>query len=72
MREAVATTERTVRARRLFAGLPRRYDPMGRLLSFGQDPRWRRFLVSRVSIPTGRTVTRIVHVPGKVVNIVTE
>jgi len=52
MREAVAPTERTVRARRLFAGLPRRYDPMGRLLSFGQDPRWRRFLVSRVSIPT--------------------
>jgi len=52
MREAVAPTERTVRARRLFAGLPRRYDPMGRFLSFGQDPRWRRFMVSRVSIPT--------------------
>ncbi|MEX0985283.1 MAG: class I SAM-dependent methyltransferase [Actinomycetota bacterium] len=42
------TTERTQHARRLFAPLPRTYDRMGALLSFGQDPRWRRFLVSRV------------------------
>ncbi|TMK85819.1 MAG: methyltransferase domain-containing protein, partial [Actinobacteria bacterium] len=44
---------RTEHARRLFAGLPGTYDLMGGLLSFGQDPRWRRFLVSRVSVPPG-------------------
>jgi demethylmenaquinone methyltransferase/2-methoxy-6-polyprenyl-1,4-benzoquinol methylase len=39
---------RTIDARRLFAGLPRSYERMGAVLSFGQDPRWRRFLVSRL------------------------
>jgi demethylmenaquinone methyltransferase/2-methoxy-6-polyprenyl-1,4-benzoquinol methylase len=35
-------------ARRLFAPLGETYDRYSRLLSLGQDPRWRRFLVSRV------------------------
>jgi demethylmenaquinone methyltransferase/2-methoxy-6-polyprenyl-1,4-benzoquinol methylase len=35
-------------ARELFAPLGPTYDRYARLLSFGQDPRWRRFLVSRV------------------------
>jgi len=35
-------------ALRLFAGLPRRYDAAGAVLSFGQDPRWRRAMVRRV------------------------
>jgi demethylmenaquinone methyltransferase / 2-methoxy-6-polyprenyl-1,4-benzoquinol methylase len=39
------------RARELFAPLGPTYDRYSRLLSFGQDPRWRRFLVSR--IPAG-------------------
>ena len=33
---------------RLFSGLPRRYDRAGALLSFGQDPRWRRAMVRTV------------------------
>jgi demethylmenaquinone methyltransferase/2-methoxy-6-polyprenyl-1,4-benzoquinol methylase len=36
------------RARELFAPLGPTYDRYARLLSFGQDPRWRRFLVSRI------------------------
>jgi demethylmenaquinone methyltransferase / 2-methoxy-6-polyprenyl-1,4-benzoquinol methylase len=32
----------------LFSGLPRRYDLAGALLSFGQDPRWRRAMVGRI------------------------
>jgi demethylmenaquinone methyltransferase/2-methoxy-6-polyprenyl-1,4-benzoquinol methylase len=32
----------------LFAGLPRRYDRMGAVLSFGQDPRWRAAMVAAV------------------------
>ena len=39
---------RTRHAKELFAGLGRDYERMGALLSFGEDPRWRRYLVSRV------------------------
>jgi demethylmenaquinone methyltransferase / 2-methoxy-6-polyprenyl-1,4-benzoquinol methylase len=38
----------TVDARQLFAPLGPSYDRVGAALSFGQDPRWRRFLVSRL------------------------
>ena len=47
-----------VTARELFAPLGPTYDRYARLLSFGQDPRWRRFLVSRVP----RTATRVLDV----------
>jgi demethylmenaquinone methyltransferase/2-methoxy-6-polyprenyl-1,4-benzoquinol methylase len=50
---AESPSERTTHARRLFAGLPGRYEFMGRLWSFGQDPRWRRFMVSQVTVPQG-------------------
>ena len=39
-----------VTARTLFAPLGPTYDRYGALLSFGQDPRWRRFLVSRLDV----------------------
>jgi demethylmenaquinone methyltransferase / 2-methoxy-6-polyprenyl-1,4-benzoquinol methylase len=39
---------RTRHARELFAPLGPTYDRYANVLSFGQDPRWRRFLVSRV------------------------
>jgi demethylmenaquinone methyltransferase / 2-methoxy-6-polyprenyl-1,4-benzoquinol methylase len=38
----------TVDAKELFAPLGPSYDRVGATLSFGQDPRWRRFLVSRL------------------------
>jgi demethylmenaquinone methyltransferase/2-methoxy-6-polyprenyl-1,4-benzoquinol methylase len=41
-------SSRTRHAQALFAPLGPTYDRYARLLSFGQDPRWRRFLVSRV------------------------
>ena len=44
---------RTKHARELFAPLGPTYDRYARLLSFGQDPRWRAFLVS--CIPAGAT-----------------
>ena len=43
-------------ARALFADLGPTYDRYARLLSFGQDPRWRRFLVSRLEVGPGDTV----------------
>jgi demethylmenaquinone methyltransferase/2-methoxy-6-polyprenyl-1,4-benzoquinol methylase len=47
---SVSESARTRHARALFAGLPSNYDRMAGLLSFGQDPRWRRFMVSRVPL----------------------
>jgi demethylmenaquinone methyltransferase / 2-methoxy-6-polyprenyl-1,4-benzoquinol methylase len=40
----------------LFAPLGPTYDRYARLLSFGQDPRWRRFLVSRMEVEPDDTV----------------
>jgi demethylmenaquinone methyltransferase/2-methoxy-6-polyprenyl-1,4-benzoquinol methylase len=49
--------ERTRFAKRLFAGIAPQYERMGALLSFGQDARWRRFLVSRSNaVPGGRVL----------------
>ena len=45
---AEAASARTRHARELFAPLASTYDRYARLLSLGQDPRWRRFLVSCV------------------------
>jgi demethylmenaquinone methyltransferase / 2-methoxy-6-polyprenyl-1,4-benzoquinol methylase len=47
---------RTELARGLFAPLGPTYDRYANALSFGQDPRWRRFLVSRVTVGPGDTV----------------
>jgi demethylmenaquinone methyltransferase/2-methoxy-6-polyprenyl-1,4-benzoquinol methylase len=45
-----------VAARELFAPLGPTYDRVGALLSFGQDPRWRRFLVSRLPRDRGHVL----------------
>jgi demethylmenaquinone methyltransferase/2-methoxy-6-polyprenyl-1,4-benzoquinol methylase len=42
------TSERKQAARELFSPLGPTYDRWSKLLSLGQDPRWRRFLVSRI------------------------
>jgi demethylmenaquinone methyltransferase/2-methoxy-6-polyprenyl-1,4-benzoquinol methylase len=44
----VEASTRTRHARELFAPLGPTYDRYANLLSFGQDPRWRSFLVSRI------------------------
>ena len=43
-------------AKALFAPLGPTYDRWGSVLSFGQDPRWRRFLVSRIDVAPTDTV----------------
>jgi demethylmenaquinone methyltransferase/2-methoxy-6-polyprenyl-1,4-benzoquinol methylase len=43
-------SERNRAARDLFAPLGPTYDRWSRLLSLGQDPRWRRFLASRIEV----------------------
>src|SRR6187402_3250231 len=49
-------SERRRPARALFAPLGPRYDRMGALLSFGQDPRWRRFMVERLPRDGGQVL----------------
>jgi demethylmenaquinone methyltransferase / 2-methoxy-6-polyprenyl-1,4-benzoquinol methylase len=41
-------SSRPAHAKQLFAPLGQTYDRVGAVLSFGQDPRWRRLLVSRL------------------------
>ena len=53
---AEALSARNLHARRLFAPLGPTYDRYSALLSLGQDPRWRRFLVSRVRAGPDDTV----------------
>jgi demethylmenaquinone methyltransferase / 2-methoxy-6-polyprenyl-1,4-benzoquinol methylase len=57
----MATTART-----LFAPLGPTYDRYSSLLSFGQDPRWRRFLVSRLAVAANDTVLDVATGTGLV------
>jgi demethylmenaquinone methyltransferase / 2-methoxy-6-polyprenyl-1,4-benzoquinol methylase len=50
----------------LFAGLPRHYDRMGAVLSFGQDPLWRRALVRAVDPQPGQRVLDVATGTGMV------
>jgi demethylmenaquinone methyltransferase / 2-methoxy-6-polyprenyl-1,4-benzoquinol methylase len=50
----------------LFAGLPRHYDRMGAVLSFGQDPRWRRALVGAVDPQPGQRILDVATGTGMV------
>jgi demethylmenaquinone methyltransferase/2-methoxy-6-polyprenyl-1,4-benzoquinol methylase len=52
----VEASARTRHARELFAPLGPTYDRYARLLSFGQDPRWRSFLVSRIPADARRVL----------------
>jgi demethylmenaquinone methyltransferase/2-methoxy-6-polyprenyl-1,4-benzoquinol methylase len=56
----------TAAARTLFAPLGPTYDRYSALLSLGQDPRWRRFLVSRVEAGPGDTVLDVATGTGAV------
>ena len=62
---AVASVRRE-HAQALFAPLGPTYDRYSSLLSFGQDARWRRFLVSRVDAGPGATVLDVATGTGAV------
>lgn len=50
----------------LFEGLPRGYDRMGAVLSFGQDPRWRRALVAAIDPQPSQRVLDVATGTGMV------
>ena len=61
-----ALGEATGAAQSLFAPLGPTYDRYARVLSFGQDPRWRSFLVSRVEAAPDQTVLDVASGTGAV------
>ncbi len=68
-RRSPAPSSQTVLKREaleLFRGLPRRYDALSAALSFWQDPRWRRALVSAVAPRAGERVLDVATGTGMV------
>ena len=61
-----ALSRRKRHALELFAGLPGRYDRMGGVMSFGQDPRWRRALVEAIDPQPGERVLDVATGTGMV------
>lgn len=61
-----ARSRRKEHALELFAGLPRRYDGFGALLSFGQDPLWRARLVRTLDGTAPRRVLDVASGTGMV------
>ena len=51
-----AAAERNRFAQHLFAPLPQRYDRLAEILSFGQNGRWRRAMISRIAPAPGQAV----------------
>ncbi|MGH2872384.1 MAG: class I SAM-dependent methyltransferase [Solirubrobacteraceae bacterium] len=53
-------------ALQLFSGLPAHYDRIGAVMSFGQDPRWRRALVDAIAPATGMRILDVATGTGLV------
>jgi demethylmenaquinone methyltransferase / 2-methoxy-6-polyprenyl-1,4-benzoquinol methylase len=66
VKNRLGLVEETAVARTLFAPLGPTYDRYSALLSFGQDGRWRRFLVSRVDAGPGDTALDVATGTGAV------
>jgi demethylmenaquinone methyltransferase / 2-methoxy-6-polyprenyl-1,4-benzoquinol methylase len=61
-----AVSPRKQHALELFSGLPSAYDRMGAVLSFGQDPRWRRALIQAVDPRPGQRILDVATGTGMV------
>jgi demethylmenaquinone methyltransferase/2-methoxy-6-polyprenyl-1,4-benzoquinol methylase len=62
----MAIDPRTRHARAMFAGIAPQYGAVGAVWSFGQDPRWRRFLARRIAPPRGGMVLDVASGTGLV------
>jgi demethylmenaquinone methyltransferase / 2-methoxy-6-polyprenyl-1,4-benzoquinol methylase len=67
-----ARSPRKQHALELFAGLPRAYDRMGAVLSFGQDPRWRRALIDAIDPRPGQRILDVATGTGLVATALAE
>jgi demethylmenaquinone methyltransferase/2-methoxy-6-polyprenyl-1,4-benzoquinol methylase len=66
MRVAESRSRPNQFARRLFAGLPGRYDRLAEILSMGQNRRWRRAMVDAVVAADPGSVLDVATGPGGV------
>jgi demethylmenaquinone methyltransferase/2-methoxy-6-polyprenyl-1,4-benzoquinol methylase len=57
---------RKLHAVEIFRGLPDRYDRVGALMSFGQDPRWRRALIDTIDPRPGMRILDVATGTGMV------
>jgi demethylmenaquinone methyltransferase / 2-methoxy-6-polyprenyl-1,4-benzoquinol methylase len=64
--DSAASSPRKRHALQLFEGLPARYDRIGALMSFGQDPRWRRAMVGAVGPGPGQRILDVATGTGMV------
>src|SRR5271156_2848028 len=62
----MSATARKSEALELFRGLPRHYDALSAALSFWQDPRWRRALVSAIAPAPGERILDVATGTGMV------
>jgi demethylmenaquinone methyltransferase/2-methoxy-6-polyprenyl-1,4-benzoquinol methylase len=62
----MSSTTRKREALELFSGLPRHYDALSAALSFWQDPRWRRALVSALAPAPGERIADVATGTGMV------
>jgi demethylmenaquinone methyltransferase / 2-methoxy-6-polyprenyl-1,4-benzoquinol methylase len=69
-RASTGGSTRKHHALELFAGLPRHYDRVATVLSFGQDPRWRRTMVAAVDAHPGERVLDVATGTGLVAQAV--
>jgi demethylmenaquinone methyltransferase/2-methoxy-6-polyprenyl-1,4-benzoquinol methylase len=60
------TSSRKRHAVELFSGLPGRYNRVGAVMSFGQDPRWRRTLVDAIDPRPGMRILDVATGTGMV------
>jgi demethylmenaquinone methyltransferase/2-methoxy-6-polyprenyl-1,4-benzoquinol methylase len=61
-----ALSPRKQHAIHLFEGLPQAYDRMGAVLSFGQDPRWRRAMIDAIDPRPGQRILDVATGTGLV------
>ena len=66
MATPIEASPRKRQALELFAGLPAAYHRMGAVLSFGQDPRWRRTLLDAIDPHPGQRVLDVATGTGLV------
>jgi demethylmenaquinone methyltransferase/2-methoxy-6-polyprenyl-1,4-benzoquinol methylase len=67
-----AASPRKAQALGLFAGIAGDYGRMGALMSFGQDPRWRRALVAAVAPRPGERVLDVASGTGLVAELLVQ
>ena len=64
--DSAAASPRKRHALRLFEGLPQRYDRIGAVMSFGQDPRWRHAMVKAIGPRPGQRILDVATGTGMV------